>query len=119
MYAVLRFAIVMFWSPGQSIRSGVTVLTVCAALAAPVAAGEKKDPAPVSGVFTGNGKEAKLAHLSAAKGDSGKDRIVVIFTEKDHSKAKNPRVKAFFGDYGSALIITVTPDGEISSPRPL
>jgi hypothetical protein len=96
-----------------SIRSGVTVLAVCAALAGPVAAEEKKDPVPVSGVFTGNGKEAKLAHVSAAKSDSGKDRIVIIFTEKDHSKEKNPRVKAFFGDYGSALIITVTPEGKV------
>jgi hypothetical protein len=98
-----------------SIRSGATALAVaCAAIAGPVfAADEKKDPAPVSGVFTGNGKEAKLAFVSAVKSDSGKDRIVIIFTEKDHSKEKNPRVKAYFGDFGSALIITVTPEGKV------
>ena len=93
-----------------SIRSGVAVLALV--LAGPVAADEKK-AAPVSGKFTGNGQEAKLAYVSAAKDENNKDRIVIIFTEKDHSKAKNPRVKAFFGDYGSALMITVTPEGKV------
>ena len=93
-----------------SFRTCAAILAVAVGL--PAAADDKKEP-PVSGLFTGNGKEAKLAHVSAAKGDSGKDRIVIIFTEMDHSKAKNPRVKAFFGDYGSALIITVTPGGKV------
>jgi hypothetical protein len=96
-----------------SFRSGVATLLVCAVAAVPAAADEKKDPAPVSGLFSGNGKEAKLAFVSAVKDEDGKGRVVIIFTEKNHSKAKNPRVKAFFGDYGSALIITVTPEGKV------
>jgi hypothetical protein len=36
-----------------------------------------------------------------------------VFTEKDHSKEKKPDVKAGFGDFGSALIITVNPEGKI------
>jgi hypothetical protein len=81
-------------------------------VAIPVAADDKKDT-PVSGVFTGNGKEAKLAYASAHPGETDKDRIVLVFTEKDHSKEKNPRVKALFGDFGSALIVTVTPEGKV------
>ena len=93
-----------------SIRSSVAVLALV--LAGPVAADEKKD-APVSGKFTGNGQEAKLAYVSAEGHDEKKDWTVLIFTEKDHAKAKNPRVKAYFGDFGSALIITVTPEGRV------
>jgi hypothetical protein len=36
-----------------------------------------------------------------------------VFTEKDHSKDQKPYIKAGFGDNGSALIITVYPDGQI------
>lgn len=73
---------------------------------------EKKD-APVAGTFTGNGKEAKLAFASSQTSDFGKDNVVLIFTEKDHSKAKDPRSAAMFNDCGSALIITVTPEGKV------
>jgi hypothetical protein len=93
-----------------------SILTLAAVVAVSVAfpavADDPKD-APVSGVFTGNGKEAKLAFASAHPSESDKDRIVLVFTEKDHSKEKNPRVKASFGDFGSALIVTVTPEGKI------
>jgi hypothetical protein len=84
------------------------------AMATALSAGEKKEP-PVSGLFKGNGKEAKLAHVSAYKGEPSRDRptIRLVFTEKDHSKNKDPRVKAFFGEYGSALMITVTHDGQV------
>lgn len=69
----------------------------------------------VSGKFTGNGNEAKLAFITAAKGDefSGKPTIQIIMTEKDHSKEKRAAFKAGFGDFGSALIITVLHDGKI------
>lgn len=72
------------------------------------------DP-PVSGKFTGNGKEAKLAFVSAHKGELFEDKptIKFVFTEKDHSKEKQPHIKAGFGHFGSALIITVNPDGKI------
>ncbi|MBI3408634.1 MAG: hypothetical protein HY040_09790 [Planctomycetes bacterium] len=73
------------------------------------------DEAPVSGSFKGNGKEAKLAHVSASKGEplSDKPTIVLVMTEKDHSKEKKPQNKALFGHFGSALIITVYQDGKI------
>jgi uncharacterized protein (TIGR03000 family) len=69
----------------------------------------------VSGVFKGNGKEAKLAFASATKGEpfAGDQTIVLVFTEQDHSKEKKPQMKAGFGDFGSALIVTVTPEGKI------
>jgi hypothetical protein len=72
------------------------------------------DP-PVSGKFTGDGKEAKLAYVTAFTGEplGKKPTIQLVFTEKDHSKDPKPYIKAGFGDYGSALIITVFPDGQI------
>jgi hypothetical protein len=72
------------------------------------------DP-PVSGKFTGNGKEAKLQFVSAQKGEPYLDKptIKLIFTEKDHSKDKRPDIAAGFGDFGSALVITVNEDGKI------
>jgi hypothetical protein len=38
---------------------------------------------------------------------------VLVLTEKDHSKDKRPDIKAAFGDFGSALIISLHDDGEI------
>ena len=74
------------------------------------------DP-PVSGKFTGDGKEAKLMFASALKGEPYMDKPTfrLVFTEKDHSKEKRPDFKAGFGDFGSALIITVKEDGTIIS----
>jgi hypothetical protein len=79
------------------------------------AAFARADDTPVSGVFKGNGKEAKLAYISAAKGEPHADKptIVLVMTEKDHSKEAKPRILASFGKFGSALIITVTDDGSI------
>ena len=81
------------------------------ALAGPAAAA---DP-PVSGTFTGDGKEARLAFVSAHKSEplADKPTIQLVFTEKDHAKDPKPHIKAGFGDYGSALIITVYADGKI------
>ena len=57
------------------------------------------DPA-ISGKFTGNGKDAKLAFVSAQKGEPFADKptIVLIFSEMDHSKDRRARIKAGFGD---------------------
>src|SRR6516225_5997982 len=73
------------------------------------------DDAPVSGVFKGHGKEAKLAYVSTRKGEPFADKptIIITFTEKDHSKEKKPDIKAGFGDFGSALIITINDEGKI------
>src|SRR5438132_8856764 len=69
----------------------------------------------VSGIFKGNDQPAKLAFASAHKGRlvSGKETIKLVFTEKDHSKDERPDLKALFGDYGSALIIGIEPDGKV------
>jgi hypothetical protein len=74
----------------------------------------RAEPA-VAGTFKGDGKPAKLAHVSARKGEPLADKatIVLTFTEKDHSKEAKPDIMAGFGNFGSALIITVNSDGEI------
>ncbi len=82
----------------------------------------KKMPGPaanvkptVTGLFKGNGKEAKIAFVSARWGEpfSDKTSIVLVFTEKDHSKVKNPKFDAAFGKFGCALIISLHEDGDI------
>ena len=68
----------------------------------------------VSGVFKGNDQPAKLMFVSAHKGTpfADKDTIKLVFTEKDHVKDERPDLKALFGDYGSALVIGIQPDGK-------
>jgi hypothetical protein len=86
----------------------------------PVSSAKKPGPAAnvkpsVSGVFKGNGKEAKLAYVSAHWREpfSDKPSMDLVFTEKDHSKDKKPGFNAAFGRFGSALIISLHEDGEI------
>jgi len=69
----------------------------------------------VSGIFKGNDQPAKLMFVSAQKGTAfaGTDTIKLIFTEKDHSKDERPDLKALFGNYGSALVIGIKPDGKV------
>lgn len=69
----------------------------------------------VTGLFKGNGKEAKLAYVSAHWGEPFADKagIELIFTEKDQSKEKKPEMTALFGRLGSALIISLHEDGQI------
>jgi len=69
----------------------------------------------VSGVFKGNDQPAKLAFVSAHKGTAiaGKETIKLVFTEKDHAKDQQADLKVLFGDYGSALIIGIQPDGKV------
>jgi hypothetical protein len=69
----------------------------------------------VTGVFKGNGKDAKLAYVSAHWREPFGDKpgIDLVFTEKDHSKDKKPDFDAAFGKFGSALIISLHDDGDI------
>ena len=69
----------------------------------------------VTGIFKGNGKDAKLAYVSARWGEpfGGKPGIVLVFTEKDHSKDTKPDFNAAFGKFGSALIISLHEHGDI------
>ena len=69
----------------------------------------------VTGVFKGNGKDAKLGYVSAHWREpfSDKPSMDLVCTEKDHSKDKKPDLNASFGRFGSALIISLNDDGEI------
>ena len=91
-----------------------------------VSAGESlppsKKPGPaanvkpsVTGVFKGNGKDAKLTSVSAHWREPFGDKpsIVLVFTEKDHSKDKKPDFNAGFGKFGSALVVSLHEDGDI------
>ncbi|HME87724.1 MAG TPA: hypothetical protein VKE30_00765 [Chthoniobacterales bacterium] len=71
----------------------------------------------VSGTFTGNGKDAKLNYVSARWTEpfDNKPGILLLFTERDHSKDKKPDNDAMFGKYGNALIISLHEDGSIYS----
>jgi hypothetical protein len=82
----------------------------------------KKMPGPaanvkptVTGVFKGNGKEAKITFVSAHWREPFGDKpsIALVFTEKDHSKVKKPDFDAAFGKLGSALIISLHENGDI------
>jgi hypothetical protein len=86
------------------------------------AATPKKPPGPaanvkptVTGVFKGNGKEAKIEFVSAhwTEPFDGKPGITLVFTEKDHSKVKKPDFDASFGKFGSALVVSLHEDGSI------
>ena len=69
----------------------------------------------VTGIFKGNGKNAKLTYVSAHWREPFGDKpsIVLVFTEKDHSKDKKPDFNAGFGKFGSALIVSLHEDGDI------
>src|SRR5215472_11553690 len=69
----------------------------------------------VTGSFKGNGKDAKLTYVSAHWREPFGDKlsIVLVFTEKDHSKDKKPDFNAGFGKFGSALIVSLHEDGDI------
>ena len=69
----------------------------------------------VTGTFKGNGKEAKLAYVSAHWREPFDDKpsIVLVLSEKDHSKDKKPDFNASFGKFGNALIISLHEDGNI------
>jgi hypothetical protein len=106
------------FSAGFDVRFDVALLHAGESLPATVA--KKPGPAAnvkpsVTGVFKGNGKEAKLAHVSAHWREpfSNQPSMVLVFTEKDHSQDKKPDFDAGFGKFGSALIISLHEDGEI------
>lgn len=91
-------------------KSTITLALVCLLGASHVCA---QTLPVIEGKFTGNGKEAKLAFLTVKKGtEKGKeDRMVYTFSEKD-PKGKG-EFAAMFGELGSALQLTVKPDGSV------
>ena len=106
------------FSDGFDVRFDVALLRAGESLPATIA----KKPGPsgnvkpsVTGVFKGNGKDAKLAYVSAHWREPFGDKpsLVLVFTEKDHSKDKKPDLDAGFGKFGSALIVSLHEDGNI------
>jgi hypothetical protein len=71
----------------------------------------------VTGTFKGNGKDGKLAFVSARWTEpfDNKPGILLLFTEKDHAKGRKPETDAMFGKFGNALIISSHDDGGIYS----
>jgi hypothetical protein len=70
---------------------------------------------PVSGVYRANGQDARLAYATAIGHDDfdGKPAVIVVFTEKDPKGDASAHVRAAFGEYGSALIVTLVEDGSV------
>src|SRR6266536_1789237 len=106
------------FSAGFDVRFDVALLRAGESLPATVA--KKPGPAAnvkpsVTGAFKGNGKDAKIAHVSAHWREpfNNQPSMVLVFTEKDHSKDKKPDFNAGFGKFGSALIISLHEDGDI------
>ena len=103
---------------GFDVRFDVALLAAGESLPAAKKPGPAANVKPtVTGVFKGNGKEAKLAYVSAHWREpfDGKPGIALVFTEKDHSKNPKPDFDAGFGKFGNALIIAVFEDGNIFS----
>ena len=101
---------------GLDVRFDVPLLRAGESLAPSKKPGPAANVKPtVTGVFKGNGKDAKLAYVSAHWREPFGDKpsIVLVFTEKDHSKDKKPDFNAGFGKFGSALIVSLHEDGDI------
>jgi hypothetical protein len=101
---------------GLDVRFDVPVLRAGESLPSSKKPGPAANVKPtVTGEFKGNGKEAKLAYVSAHWREPFGDKpsMVLVFTEKDHSKDKKPDFKAGFGKFGSALIVSLHEEGDI------
>jgi hypothetical protein len=105
---------------GFDVRFDVALLKAGEEL--PASAPKKPGPAAnvkptVKGTFKGNGKDANLTQVSARWREPFDDKpsILLVFTEKDHSKVKKPDFDASFGKFGNALIISLFEDGQIFS----
>jgi hypothetical protein len=101
---------------GFDVRFDTKLFTASDSLPATKKPGPAANVKPtVTGLFKGNGKEAKLAYVSAhwIEPFGDKPSMVLVFTEKDHSKDKKPDFNAAFSKFGSALIISLHEDGGI------
>jgi hypothetical protein len=101
---------------GLDVRFDVPLLRAGESLPASKKPGPAANVKPsVTGVFKGNGKDAKLTNVSAHWREPFGDKpsIVLVFTEKDHSKDKKPDFNAGFGKFGSALVVSLHEDGDI------
>jgi hypothetical protein len=87
--------------------------------ASPAAAAQSPAPASsgpaVSGVFTGDGKQAALTEVIAHRDDpfDGKPVTALVFSEKDQAGSAQPTMDALFGTFGNAMVVRVEPDGTV------
>jgi hypothetical protein len=88
---------------------------VAPAAAAPQAASAPATGAAVSGVFTGDGKQAALTEVTAHRDDpfDGKPIVAVVFTTKDQGNDDKAATDALFGNFGDAIIARLEPDGTV------
>jgi hypothetical protein len=101
---------------GLDVRFDVPVLRAGESLPSSKKPGPAANVKPtVTGEFKGNGRDAKLAYVSAHWREPFGDKpsMVLVFTEKDHSKDKKPDFNAGFGKFGSALIVSLHEEGDI------
>ena len=101
---------------GFEVRFDVPLLRAGESLSASKKSGPAANVKPtVTGVFKGNGKDAKLGYVSAYWREPFGDKpsMVLVFTEKDHSKDKKPDFNAGFGKFGSAVIVSLHEEGDI------
>jgi hypothetical protein len=83
--------------------------------ATPQAAAAPASGPAVSGVFTGDGKQAALTEVTAHHDDpfDGKPIIAVVFTTKDQGADATAATDALFGNFGDAIVIKLEPDGTV------
>jgi hypothetical protein len=92
----------------------VTTFLLIAGVLVPVSARLSAE-SPVSGVYRANGQDARLAHAVAVshEGFNGQPAVTVVLTEKDTKGDKSAHIKASFGEYGSALVVSIMKDGAV------
>jgi hypothetical protein len=69
----------------------------------------------VSGHYRANGKDAKLAHVLAVAHEdfAGQPAVTLVFTEKDTAGDPRADIAASFGNFGSALTVSLLRDGSV------
>jgi hypothetical protein len=94
-------------------------VVVFAFLAAVLTATAGWSSGQVTGTYVGNGKQAKLAHVSVVPHEpfDGEPAYTIILSEKDPAGVKKPDFDAMFGKLGDALVISVTRKGDIFSTQ--
>ena len=83
----------------------IVTATVLVAAAAP----------SVSGLYRGNSKDARLAYVIAVAHEdfNGQPAVTLVFTEQDTAGDPQADVKAPFGEFGSALVVSLLRDGSV------
>jgi hypothetical protein len=97
----------------KSLSRTLNLAALCASLT--VATNLHAAEQSVTGIFRGNGKDAKLAYAVARPGEpfSGEETIIVVLTEKDTAGEDRSDIMAAFGQFGSALILTFQRSGDL------